>query len=50
MLYRLRGDQGQAPGGFLRRFCDEAKTSAIIAQVWKKHHYLIDPHTAVAYG
>ena len=35
---------------FYGGFCDEAKTSAIIAQVWKKHHYLIDPHTAVAYG
>ena len=35
---------------FYGGFCDETKTSAIIAQVWKKHHYLIDPHTAVAYG
>lgn len=35
---------------FYGGFCDEAKTSAIIAQVWKEHHYLIDPHTAVAYG
>lgn len=39
---RLRED-------FYGGFCDEATTSRTIAQVWKEHNYLIDPHTAVAY-
>ena len=30
--------------------CDEEKTAAVIRRVWKDHGYLIDPHTAVAYG
>ena len=34
---------------FYGGFCDEAKTSQVIAKVWQDHHYLIDPHTAVAY-
>ena len=34
---------------FFGGFCDEAKTSEVIANVWKEHNYLIDPHTAVAY-
>ena len=34
---------------FFGGFCDEAKTSEVIAKVWKEHNYLIDPHTAVAY-
>lgn len=34
---------------FFGGFCDEAKTSEVIAKVWKEHDYLIDPHTAVAY-
>ena len=29
-------------------FCDEAGTAATIAEYYKKHRYLIDPHTAVA--
>lgn len=29
--------------------CDDAATQAMIAKMWKKNHYLIDPHTAVAF-
>ena len=34
---------------FCGGFCDEEKTSQVITKVWQEHHYLIDPHTAVAY-
>ena len=37
-------------GEFYGGFCDEARTAEIIRRVWQDHHYLIDPHTAVAYG
>ena len=30
-------------------FCDDASTRAEIGRVWRKHHYLMDTHTAVAY-
>ena len=35
---------------FYGGFCDETRTGEIIKSVWEKEHYLIDPHTAVAYG
>ncbi len=35
---------------FYGGFCDETRTGQIIRSVWEKDHYLIDPHTAVAYG
>ena len=35
---------------FYGGFCDEAETARIIRAVWEKNGYLIDPHTAVAYG
>lgn len=34
---------------FYGGFCDETRTGQVIAKVWQEHHYLIDPHTAVAY-
>ena len=34
---------------FAAGFCDDAETQKVIAKVWNKFHYLIDPHTAVAY-
>ena len=35
-------------GSFEGCCCDEAETAATIAQVWREHRYLCDPHTAVA--
>ncbi|MEG2000647.1 MAG: threonine synthase [Evtepia sp.] len=29
--------------------CDDEQTQKVIAKVWEKYHYLIDPHTAVAF-
>ncbi|MBP1737367.1 MAG: threonine synthase [Oscillospiraceae bacterium] len=34
---------------FYAGFCDDAQTQKVIAKLWKEHHYLIDPHTAVAF-
>lgn len=34
---------------FVSGFCDDDQTKVMIAQVWDKYHYLIDPHTAVAF-
>ena len=34
---------------FAAGFCDDAETQKVIDKVWNKFHYLIDPHTAVAY-
>ena len=34
---------------FAAGFCDDAETQKVIGKVWNKFHYLIDPHTAVAY-
>lgn len=36
-------------GLFAAGFCDDAETQKVISKVWNKYHYLIDPHTAVAY-
>lgn len=34
---------------FAAGFCDDSETQKVIGRVWNKFHYLIDPHTAVAY-
>ncbi len=34
---------------FAAGFCDDEQTRAQIAKTWREHHYLIDPHTAVAF-
>ena len=34
---------------FSAGFCDDAQTQRVIGRMWKEHHYLIDPHTAVAF-
>lgn len=34
---------------FSAGFCDDAQTKNVISKMWAKHHYLIDPHTAVAF-
>ncbi|MCI8478263.1 MAG: threonine synthase, partial [Oscillospiraceae bacterium] len=34
---------------FAAGFCDDAATWTMIGRMWKEHHYLIDPHTAVAF-
>ena len=44
---QLKARIGEA---FYGGYCDEARTAEIIRTVWEKNHYLIDPHTAVAYG
>lgn len=30
--------------------CDDAQTQKVIGDMWRAHHYLIDPHTAVAFN
>ncbi len=35
---------------FAAGFCDDAETKDVIARVFRDHGYLIDTHTAVAYG
>lgn len=34
---------------FVAGCCDDEQTKAMIARMWDEHHYLIDPHTAVAF-
>ena len=34
---------------FAAGFCDDAQTQKVIGRMWQEHHYLIDPHTAVAF-
>lgn len=34
---------------FASGYCDDAQTQKVIGAMWKEHHYLIDPHTAVAF-
>ena len=36
-------------GRFTAFCCDDAGTQAAIAEVWEKHHYLMDTHTAVGW-
>ncbi len=48
--YEVAGDvKAQLASQFYAGFCDDAMTQEVIARVWKAHHYLIDPHTAVAF-
>jgi threonine synthase len=35
---------------FSADFCDDAETKKVIGETFKSHNYLIDTHTAVAYG
>ena len=39
----------EAMGCFYGGFCDQAETEAAIGDMYRKHHYLMDTHTAVAY-
>ncbi len=34
---------------FAAGYCDDDRTMASIAKMWREHRYLIDPHTAVAF-
>lgn len=34
---------------FAAGYCDDQRTRSAIAKMWDSHHYLIDPHTAVAF-
>jgi threonine synthase len=48
--YRLREDlRGALQEQFYAAFCDDTQTKEVIAGLWAKHRYLIDPHTAVAF-
>lgn len=48
--YEVSADlKAKLQADFFGGFCDEATTSKTIRAVWQQHHYLIDPHTAVAY-
>lgn len=35
---------------FWADFCSEEETTATIKEAWQEHHYLLDPHTAVAWN
>lgn len=35
---------------FWADYCNEEETTAAISAVWQKHHYLLDPHTAVGWN
>ncbi|MCI8443460.1 MAG: threonine synthase [Provencibacterium sp.] len=35
---------------FIGGFCDDGETQAVIRSVYARYSYLLDPHTAVAYG
>ena len=37
-------------GVFASGCCDDRETAQVIGEVWKEKGYLIDPHTAVAFG
>ena len=41
--------RGKLRSRFAAFCCDDAGTRAAIAEVWEKHHYLMDTHTAVAW-
>lgn len=34
---------------FAAGYCDDEQTQKVIGRMWSEHHYLIDPHTAVAF-
>ena len=34
---------------FFAGCCDDEQTQKVIGRMWREHHYLIDPHTAVAF-
>ena len=40
---------GKLQGQFAAGCCDDEQTKEQIFKTWKEHHYLIDPHTAVAF-
>jgi len=48
--YEIRGDLKEQLGDlFYAGFCDDAQTQTVIREMWERHGYLIDPHTAVAF-
>lgn len=48
--YEIREDlKAKLQTEFYAGFCDDGKTQQVIAAMWEKHGYLIDPHTAVAF-
>lgn len=48
--YEVSGEiKTKLPKLFAAGYCDDAQTQKVIDRVWREHHYLIDPHTAVAF-
>ncbi len=48
--YEIRADLKQTmQQAFYAGFCDDTQTQRVIAAMWEKEGYLIDPHTAVAF-
>ena len=41
--------KGRIETHFAAGCCDDANTQRVIGEVYRKHDYLIDPHTAVAF-
>ena len=48
--YSIEEDQRKILGDFCGYFCDQDETEKSIAELFQKENYVIDTHTAVAYG
>ena len=49
--YQVSGEvKEKLDGIFASGCCDDQETAQVIGKVWKEKGYLIDPHTAVAFG
>ncbi|HFI0464107.1 TPA: threonine synthase [Streptococcus suis] len=48
-IYQLTAEHLKKAEGFYADFATQDQVSSAIASVFENHHYLMDPHTAVAY-